>query len=86
MGGEEDQCPHVSGTAVASEPSGALITCADTGEDRDIQAGVPFPTPRFTNAMRFGVANARRAWLEAENVLNTRGPEVFLKQLHHGHR
>jgi DNA polymerase (family 10) len=37
-------------------------------------------------AMRFGVANARRAWLEAENVLNTRGPEVFLKQLHHGHR
>ena len=38
------------------------------------------------DAMRFGLANARRAWLEAEHVLNTRGPEVFLKQLHHGHR
>ena len=38
------------------------------------------------DAMRFGVGNARRGWLEAEHVLNTRGPEVFLKQLHHGHR
>lgn len=41
---------------------------------------------RQLEVMRFGVGNARRAWLEAEHVLNTRGPEIFLRQLHDGHR
>lgn len=36
--------------------------------------------------MRFGVGTARRGWLEAEHVLNTRGVDEFLKRLHAGHR
>ncbi|HVY60527.1 MAG TPA: DNA polymerase/3'-5' exonuclease PolX [Planctomycetota bacterium] len=36
--------------------------------------------------MRYGVANARRGWLEAGDVLNTRDCDDFLRLLHHGHR
>jgi DNA polymerase (family 10) len=36
--------------------------------------------------MRYGVANARRGWLEAADVLNTRDCDEFLRLLHHGHR
>ena len=36
--------------------------------------------------MKYGVATARRGWLEAENVLNTRDPQEFLRLLHEGHR
>jgi hypothetical protein len=31
------------------DTAGALIPCAGTGQDGDIQAGVPFPSPRFTD-------------------------------------
>jgi DNA polymerase (family 10) len=37
-------------------------------------------------AMRFGVDVARRAWLEAVDVLNTRPCDEFLALLHEGHR
>jgi DNA polymerase (family 10) len=36
--------------------------------------------------MRYGIANARRGWIEATEVLNTREPDEFLRVLHHGHR
>jgi DNA polymerase (family 10) len=42
--------------------------------------------PAHLELMRFGVANARRGWLEAKDVLNTRGPDEFLRLLHDGHR
>jgi len=31
------------------DSSGGSITCADTGQDGDIQAGVALPDPRFTD-------------------------------------
>ena len=36
--------------------------------------------------LRYGVGNARRAWIEADNVVNTREPDEFLRVLHDGHR
>jgi len=36
--------------------------------------------------MRYGVDNARRAGLRAEDILNTRGCDEFLRLLHAGHR
>ena len=36
--------------------------------------------------LRFGVDTARRGWLTAGDVLNTRGPDEFLELLHQGHR
>jgi DNA polymerase (family 10) len=36
--------------------------------------------------LRFGVDTARRGWLTAADVLNTRGPDEFLRLLHEGHR
>src|SRR6185503_20757900 len=36
--------------------------------------------------LRFGVDTARRAWLTAADVLNTREPDEFLGLLHEGHR
>ena len=42
--------------------------------------------PSHLDLMRFGVGTARRGWLEAKDVLNTRGPDEFLRLLHDGHR
>jgi DNA polymerase (family 10) len=42
--------------------------------------------PSHLDFLRYGVGNARRGWLEAADVLNTRGPDEFLKALHDGHR
>ena len=42
--------------------------------------------PGHLDLMRFGVDTARRGWLEAKDVLNTRGPDEFLRLLHDGHR
>jgi hypothetical protein len=40
---------EVSGQTECSDTAGNLIdSCTGTGQDGDIQAGVPFPTPRFT--------------------------------------
>jgi DNA polymerase (family 10) len=36
--------------------------------------------------LAYGVGNARRAWIEPENVVNTREPGEFLGMLHDGHR
>ena len=77
-----DNRTYLFAGAAALALAGALLLAfglwARGAEGQDLQSQL--------DSMRFGVANARRAWLEAENVLNTRGPEVFLKQLHHGHR
>jgi DNA polymerase (family 10) len=36
--------------------------------------------------LRYGVGNARRGWIEAGDVVNTRDPDEFLRMLHDGHR
>jgi DNA polymerase (family 10) len=36
--------------------------------------------------MHFGVGSARRGWLEAKDILNTRDAGEFLRLLHEGHR
>lgn len=43
-------------------------------------------TPEHLELLRFGVDTARRGWLEARDVLNTRGVDEFLGLLHEGHR
>jgi hypothetical protein len=40
---------EVTGQTECFDASGNLIPCGDTGQDGEIQAGVPFPTPRFTD-------------------------------------
>ncbi len=42
--------------------------------------------PGHLDAMRFGVGNARRGWLERDDVVNTRECDEFLRVLHAGHR
>jgi DNA polymerase (family 10) len=42
--------------------------------------------PSHLDFMRFGVANARRGWIEAQDVVNTREADDFLWLLHDGHR
>lgn len=42
-------CPPRTGQKQCWSPSGELIACADTGQDGAIQAGVPLPSPRFTD-------------------------------------
>jgi DNA polymerase (family 10) len=42
--------------------------------------------PSHFDFLRFGVGTARRGWLTAEDVLNTREPDEFLELLHRGHR
>lgn len=42
--------------------------------------------PSQLDFMRFGVANARRGWLEAADVVNTREADEFSRLLHDGHR
>jgi DNA polymerase (family 10) len=43
-------------------------------------------TPEHLELVRFGVDTARRGWLEARDVLNTREVEELLALLHEGHR
>ena len=38
-----------TGQTKCYDTSGAEIPCAETGQDGDIQAGVPWPEPRFTD-------------------------------------
>jgi hypothetical protein len=38
-----------TGQAQCWNASGTLIPCEGTGQDGDLQAGVPFPSPRFTD-------------------------------------
>jgi len=38
-----------TGLTACIDSSGAEITCAGTGQDGDIQAGLPWPSPRFTD-------------------------------------
>jgi Protein of unknown function (DUF1566) len=38
-----------TGQTQCADSSGAVINCAGTGQDGEIQAGVPLPTPRFTD-------------------------------------
>jgi Protein of unknown function (DUF1566) len=40
---------EVTGQTTCYNFSSEVISCTDTGQDGDIQAGVPFPTPRFTD-------------------------------------
>jgi hypothetical protein len=40
---------EVTGQTTCYGASGVVIPCLDTGQDGDIQAGVPFPSPRFTD-------------------------------------
>ena len=43
-------------------------------------------TPAHLRLMGYGVGNARRGWLEAKDVLNTRDADEFVRLLHEGHR
>ena len=38
-----------TGQVICYDASGSVIDCSDTGQDGDIQAGVAWPEPRFTN-------------------------------------
>jgi hypothetical protein len=40
---------EVTGQTTCYDSAGGVISCTDTGQDGDIQAGVPFPSPRFTD-------------------------------------
>jgi hypothetical protein len=40
---------EITGQTEPFDVSGIPINCAGTGQDREIQAGIPFPTPRFTD-------------------------------------
>jgi DNA polymerase (family 10) len=57
---------------------------------RDIGVKVVISTDSHTtehlDLLRFGVGQARRGWLRAEDVLNTLEVDAFLKNLHAGHR
>ena len=40
---------EVTGQTQCWDESGVIIDCADTGQDGELQAGVPSPEPRFTD-------------------------------------
>ncbi|MEM7136978.1 MAG: DUF1566 domain-containing protein [Myxococcota bacterium] len=51
-GGNADDTPRVvsaTGQTTCYDVDGNAIDCAGTGQDGDIQAGVPHPSPRFTD-------------------------------------
>jgi Protein of unknown function (DUF1566) len=67
---------EVTGQTECFDPSGNsenAIPCDDTGQDGDIQAGVPCPTPRFT--ARQGAVNDNLTgfiWLKNANCFGNR--------------
>jgi len=74
-----------TGQKVCFDTFGAPVACAGTGQDADIQAGVPFPTPRFSDNkngtetdrltgliwLKHADAFGTRTWNQALSVCNT---------------
>jgi Protein of unknown function (DUF1566) len=62
------------------DPSGSRIDCAGTGEDGDIQAGVPFPTPRFTDHLNGTVTDHLTGLIWLKNA-ECFGPQTWADAL-----
>jgi hypothetical protein len=58
----------------SANTSNVLIPCANTGLDGDLQAGVPLPSPRFTDPGNGTVRDnlTRLIWLKQANCFGTR--------------
>jgi hypothetical protein len=55
-----------------------IIDCADTGQDGELQKGVPWPTPRFTDNLDGTVTDnlSGLVWLKDANCMSTEYPEA----------
>lgn len=63
-----------TGQTICSDSSGNVIDCTGTGQDGNIQAGVPWPSPRFTdNSDGTAMDNLTGLmWLKDANCFGTR--------------
>jgi quinol monooxygenase YgiN len=66
------------------DASGRPIPCAGTGQDGDIKAGVPFPTPRFTDNGDGTVTDNLTGliWLKNAHRFGTRSWDQALRDCH----
>ena len=55
---------------------GTIINCSGTGQDGDIKAGAPWPTPRFVDNYNGTIADnlSGLTWLKDANIMKTRDP------------
>lgn len=65
-----------TGQATCYDATGATITCAGTGQDGDIQAGVEWPNPRFVDNGDQTMIDKLTGliWTKDANLLKTRDP------------
>ncbi|MBI5376565.1 MAG: DUF1566 domain-containing protein [Candidatus Schekmanbacteria bacterium] len=65
-----------TGETKCYDSSGAEIACAGTGQDADIQAGVAWPSPRFTDNGDQTVTDNLTGliWVKDANIMTTRDP------------
>ena len=78
----EGQCPSLgnsvlclpkTGQTLCFDSSGTTVSCAGTGQDGDIQAGVDWPSPRFTDHGSNAVTDILTGlvWAKNANLLGT---------------
>ncbi len=65
-----------TGQTKCYDANGNLIACAGTGQDGEIQAGVAWPSPRFTDTGRETVTDSLTGlmWLKDANCMSTNYP------------
>ncbi len=65
-----------TGQTTCYDSAGAVITCAGTGQDGEIQAGVPWPDPRFTDNGDQTVTDNLTGlmWTKDANLMASRDP------------
>jgi len=71
----------VTGQTQCWDPLGNPTACGGTGQDGEIQAGVPFPTPRFTDNSSGAVTDNLTGliWLQNANCV---GLQTWQNALH----
>jgi hypothetical protein len=63
-----------TGQTICYNSSGAIISCAGTGQDGDLQKGVPWPNPRFTDNSNGTITDNLTGliWLKNANCYGTK--------------
>lgn len=75
-----------TGQMICYDADGNVIPCANTGEDGEIQAGVEWPSPRFTDNGDGTVTDNLTGlmWLQDANCISTRYPAFDNDGIYHG--